>query len=197
MANLKYLEFQRLIKELQFVESDYLYQSEIIKQSDESFLESVNNILEKYPDLKKIWQDKQIKSVDALNQDIKDVIEDKEEDNIPDESFSKNKDIKKIYREIVKSTHPDKIKSSKLNELYLEATQAYETSDIVTLYKVCLDLMIDFDWSDEEISKIKEKIDQYKSQIVFLESTYTFKWLKSNDDDRLRIILKFIENKIK
>jgi hypothetical protein len=195
MANLKYLEFQRLIKELQFVESDYSYQSEIIKQSDKIFLESVNDILEKYPDLNKIWQDKKIKESDILNQDIKDVVV--EEDVIEPDKPTQNKDIKKIYREIVKSTHPDKIKSSKLNELYLEATQAYETSDVVTLYKVCLDLMIDFDWSDDEISKIRERIDLYKNQIIFLESTYTFKWLKSTDDDRIQIVLKFIQNKIR
>ena len=48
MANLKYLEFQRLIKELQFVESDYSYQSEIIKQSDKIFLDWMNL---KIPDL--------------------------------------------------------------------------------------------------------------------------------------------------
>jgi hypothetical protein len=195
MANLKYLEFQRLIKELQFVESDYSYQSEIIKQSDKIFLESVNDILEKYPDLNKIWQDKKIKESDILNQDIKDVVVEK--DVIEPDKPTQNKDIKKIYREIVKSTHPDKIKSSKLNELYLEATQAYETSDVVTLYKVCLDLMIDFDWSDDEISKIRERIDLYKNQIIFLESTYTFKWLKSTDDDRIQIVLKFIQNKIR
>ena len=34
-------------------------------------------------------------------------------------------------------------------------------------------------------------------QISFLESTYTFKWLKSNnDDEKLKIILSFIENKL-
>jgi hypothetical protein len=48
MANLKYLELQRLIKELQFVESDYIYQSEIINQSEILFTESVNKILDAY-----------------------------------------------------------------------------------------------------------------------------------------------------
>jgi len=38
MNHLKYLEFQRLMKELQFVESDYMYQSEILKLSDSEFL---------------------------------------------------------------------------------------------------------------------------------------------------------------
>jgi len=37
MSILKNLELQRLIKELQFVESDYEYQSEILRQSDKYF----------------------------------------------------------------------------------------------------------------------------------------------------------------
>ena len=194
MYNLKYLEFQRLIKELQFVESDYLYQSEIINQSDKIFLDSVNNVLNEYPDLKTIWEEKQ--SVFYENEPL--IVEDINTEI--EQSIQKTKhssEIKKIYREIVKSTHPDKIKSTKLNELYLEATNAYESDDLITLYRVCSELMIDFDWSDDEILKVKERVEKYKNQINFLESTYTFKWLKSDDNDKLKIILKFIENKIK
>jgi hypothetical protein len=194
MYNLKYLEFQRLIKELQFVESDYLYQSEIINQSDKIFLDSVNNVLDEYPDLKIIWEEKQ--SVFYENEPL--IVEDINTEI--EQSIQKTKhssEIKKIYREIVKSTHPDKIKSTKLNELYLEATSAYESDDLITLYRVCSELMIDFDWSDDEILKVKERVEKYKNQINFLESTYTFKWLKSDDNDKLKIILKFIENKIK
>ena len=194
MYNLKYLEFQRLIKELQFVESDYLYQSEIINQSDKIFLDSVNNVLNEYPDLKTIWEEKQ--SVFYENEPL--IVEDINTEI--EQSIQKTKhssEIKKIYREIVKSTHPDKIKSTKLNELYLEATNAYESDDLITLYRVCSELMIDFDWSDDEILKVKERVEKYKNQINFLESTYTFKWLKSDENDKLKIILKFIENKIK
>jgi hypothetical protein len=194
MYNLKYLEFQRLIKELQFVESDYLYQSEIINQSDKIFLDSVNNVLDEYPDLKTIWEEKQ--SVFYENEPL--IVEDINTEI--EQSIQKTKhssEIKKIYRDIVKSTHPDKIKSIKLNELYLEATNAYESNDLITLYRVCSELMIDFDWSDDEILKVKERVEKYKNQINFLESTYTFKWLKSDDNDKLKIILKFIENKIK
>jgi hypothetical protein len=194
MYNLKYLEFQRLIKELQFVESDYLYQSEIINQSDKIFLDSVNNVLNEYPDLKIIWEEKQ--SVFYENEPL--IVEDintEVEQSVQKPKY--NSEIKKIYREIVKSTHPDKIKSTKLNELYLEATSAYESDDLITLYRVCSELMIDFDWTDDEILKVKERVEKYKNQINFLESTYTFKWLKSDDNDKLKIVLKFIENKIK
>lgn len=194
MGNLKYLELQRLIKELQFVESDYIYQSEIINQSEFLFTESVNNILDEYPDLKNIWNEK-TKNDNILLE--KSNIDNQLVDVEVIESIDISPNVKKIYREIVKNTHPDMIKNQKLNELYLEATSAYELNDIVTLYKVGNELMIDFPYDDDEIQKIKFKINQYKNQIEFLESTYTFKWLKSDDSDKNKIILKFIENRIK
>lgn len=187
MANLKYLEFQRLIRELQFVESDYIYRSEIIKQSDKFFLESVDGVLDKYPDLKSIWQENSERKIRYVESNgVQDDLE--ESIDLP---------VKKLYRDIVKITHPDKIKNKKLNELYIEATNAYESKDFVTIYKVCSELMINFEYDEEILSIIKSKIEGYKSQILFLESTYTFKWLKSSDDDKVKVILNFIENKIK
>jgi len=193
MTNLKYLELQRLIKELQFVESDYLYQSEIIKQTDRIFLESVDSILEKYPELKSLWNEK----IEVKRKEIPDILMDdviESEEVVIEDVGGKN--LKQIYREIVKSTHPDKVKNLKLNELYIEATQAYEANDIVTLYKVCSELLIDFEFDQDEINKIKERIDNYKKQIDFLESTYTFKWLKSDDIEKDKIILNFIKNRL-
>ena len=59
MNHLKYLEFQRLMKELQFVESDYQYQSEIMRISDIEFFKSVEIILNQFPQLKDIYNQKQ------------------------------------------------------------------------------------------------------------------------------------------
>jgi len=189
MSILKNLELQRLIKELQFVESDYEYQSEILRQSDKYFFESVDNLLENYPDLKKVWNEKNSQTVEFVPENV--VVE-----NIQVKSKVDNK-VKKIYREIVKSTHPDKIKNSKLNELYLEATFAYESNDIVTLIKVSSELLIDLKFDDKELESIKERISQIREQIQFLESTYTFKWLKSSDTDKNRVILSFIQNRLR
>ena len=58
MNHLKYLEFQRLMKELQFVESDYEYQNEIIRIKDSDFLNSVNDFLNNYPELQEIFTNK-------------------------------------------------------------------------------------------------------------------------------------------
>lgn len=194
MSRLKSLEFQRLIKELQFIESDYLYQSEIIRESNNVFLDSVETILDRYPELRSIYRDRTTDKF--INSKIEPNIDDIEVDVLIIKPTI-DSDVKKIYRKIVKSTHPDKIKNPKLNELYLEATSAYETNDLVTLYKVSSELMIEFEWSESILEQVKDKILNYKSQISFLESTYTFKWLKSsNEDDKLKIILSFIENKL-
>jgi hypothetical protein len=195
MSRLKSLEFQRLIKELQFIESDYLYQSEIIREYNNVFLDSVETILDRYPELKSIYRDRNTNKF-INNSNIEPNIDDIEVDVLVIKPTI-DSDVKNIYRKIVKSTHPDKIKNPKLNELYLEATSAYEINDLVTLYKVSSELMIEFEWSESILEQVKEKILNYKSQISFLESTYTFKWLKSSsEDDKLKIILSFIENKL-
>jgi hypothetical protein len=189
MSILKNLELQRLVKELQFVESDYEYQSEILRQTDRYFFESVDILLENFPDLKKVWNEKNSQTVEFVPENV--VV-----DNVQVRSKVDSK-VKKIYREIVKSTHPDKIKNSKLNELYLEATFAYESNDIVTLIKVSSELLIDLNFDDKELESIKERINQIREQIQFLESTYTFKWLKSSDVDKNKVILSFIQNRLR
>jgi hypothetical protein len=195
MSRLKLLEFQRLLKELQFVESDYLFQSEILKQAESQFFNSVTIILEKYPDLKNLWDDKITKSSDTSNVENITKISEIQTENLKPVI---EPEVKKLYRDIVKHTHPDRIKNPKLNELYLEATAAYEINDVVNLFKVCNDLMIEVEWSEEVLSKVEERINTLKNQIHFLESTFTFKWLKSSDDyEKNNILLRFIENTIR
>lgn len=193
MSRLKSLEFQRLIKELQFVESDYSYQSEIIKESNDFFLESVEAVLKRYPEINDVYKDKNHTKLVTTSQSNTDQV-----DSLVISSKPKiDIEVKRIYRKIVKSTHPDKINNKKLNELYLEATSAYEVNDLVTLYKVSSELMIEIEWCESILEQVEEKIKNYKSQITFLESTYTYKWLKCiNDQDKLKIILSFIENRL-
>jgi hypothetical protein len=193
MNHIKYLEFQRLMRELQFVESDYQYQSEVLKLSDSEFLKNVDTILNQFPDLKEIYyrrQDEIYKNV-VVEPSIQSIQEEVEV-LIPE-----NVEAKKLYRDIVKTTHPDKIKNQKLNELYLEATDAYEKNDIITLYRVCSELKIDFDLPENYVDGLNQKISSLKKQISFLEATYTFKWIKSeNQQDKNRVVIEFIRSQI-
>jgi hypothetical protein len=183
VSDLKYLEIQRLIRELQFLESDYKYQSEIVKIHEGTFLQSIGNLMDKFPDLKPLLDRKEII-------DLSENIPISEESNniVPDQK------IKNIYRNIVKITHPDKVSNQRLNDLYLEATDSYESGDFLSLYKVSIDLKIDFDWGDEEISKIRQKIEEYRNQILLLKSTYTYRWILS--EDKNEIILDYIKSNL-
>ncbi len=183
MNDLRYLEAKRLIKELEFVESDYLYQSEVIEKNEPIFLNTVESVVTKFPQLNEFWKIKNPTQLENINSSPNDELKDEQDLN-----------MKKLYREIVKSTHPDKISNLKLNNLYIESTNAYENGDIVTLYRVCNDLMIDFKWGEVEIGKIKNRIQEVKGKIKFLESTYTYKWIMSKKKED--IVLDYIKNQL-
>jgi len=181
------------MRELQFVESDYQYQSEILKLSDSEFLKDVDTILNQFPELKEIYYRRQ-------EEIFKNVVVEPSIESIQEEMevvIPENVEAKKLYRDIVKTTHPDKIKNHKLNELYLEATNAYEKNDITTLYRVCSELRIDFDLPENYAQDLNQKIISLKKQISFLETTYTFKWVKSqNQHDKNRVVVEFIRSQI-
>lgn len=177
------------MKELQFVESDLEYQSEILNISDIEFLKSVSEFVSKYPELEEIYYSKKEK-LDKVMDESEISLIDVEKLEIPQ--------AKNIYRTIVKTTHPDKVNNEKLNSLYKEATEAYNNGDLISLYKVSTDLGIQFDFNDDLIDEIRDKIKKLRLQTKMLESTFTFKWIKSNnDDEKNQIILEFIKSRIK
>lgn len=188
MHHLRYLEFQRLMKELQFVESDLEYQSEMLRIHDFEFLESVSNFLDKYPELKSIYEERSKKVSDYVLEDLEHRISEKVE--------VINPELKSLYRSIAKTTHPDKISNERLNNLYNEATIAYDSGDIITLYKVSSELNIDFEFDDHFIESVRVRIDNIKTQSKMLENTFTYKWLKSSDKESDKIVLDFIRSKI-
>lgn len=188
MQYLRYLEFQRLMKELQFVESDLDYRNEILRINDAEFVKSVNDFLEAYPDLKSIYEEKTRKSTQFILND--------QEIKVEESTKEVDPELKRLYRNIAKTTHPDKISNNRLNELYNEATIAYDQCDIITLYKVSSELNIEFEIDDNFIDSVKIKIDNIKNSAKMIESTYTFKWINSNDEERNRIVFDFIKSKI-
>ena len=193
MNHLKYLEFQRLMKELQFVESDYEYQNEIIRIKDSDFLNSVTDFLNNYPELQEIYNNKKIK-IDLIG-DVQSNYNKEEE--LREELKEEIPEVKSLYRNIVKSTHPDKVDNKHLNNLYKQATEAYENNDLITLYKVSSELDINIELNEDLINQIINKIDLLKSQTKMLESTFTFKWIKSNNqNERNQIILEFIKSQL-
>ena len=207
MSKLKRLEVRKLLKELDFIESDFNYKNEIVFEADSNFIKSVNDLLEKHPMLKDIINKKNNKRVDLVFSDIikealdKDEILEEEElveefinEEVVSEINPKEVKMKKLYRDIAKLTHPDKIVSEKLNDLYLKSTKFYKNSDITGIYYICDELGITYEIDDRDNEMITDKINNLKNRISFMESTLTWRWFHSESEkEKEQIVLSYIK----
>jgi hypothetical protein len=208
MSKLKQLEIKKLMKELDFIKSDFNYKNEIVQEADSSFIKSVNILLEQHPLLKDIFDKKINGKIESIFQQKDEEIKEKIEEEIINESFDIeeeevivrkviDKKVRKLYREIAKVTHPDIVSSKKLNELYLKATQFYNDNDITGTYSVCDELDIDYEPEDSDNQLISEKIFSLKGRIDFMESTLTWVWFHSTDEtEKEQLILRYIKNQL-
>jgi hypothetical protein len=208
MSRLKQLEVKKLLKELDFIESDFNYKNEIVFEADSNFIKSVNDLLEKHPMLKEVIDKKNTKRGDSLFSDIikealdkdNEISEEEElvEEFINEEVISeinpREVKMKKLYRDIAKLTHPDKIVSEKLNDLYLKSTKFYKNSDITGIYYICDELGITYEIDDTDNEMITGKINNLKNRISFMESTLTWRWYHSDSEkEKEQIVLSYIK----
>ena len=208
MSKLKRLEVKKLLKELDFIESDFNYKNEIVFEADSNFIKSVNDLLEKHPMLKDIINKKNNKRADLVFSDIIKEALDKDDEILEEEELveefineefvieidPKEVKMKKLYRDIAKLTHPDKIVSEKLNDLYLKSTKFYKNSDITGIYYICDELGITYEIDDKDNEMISNKINNLKSRISFMESTLTWRWYHSeNEKEKEQIVLSYIK----
>lgn len=222
MNKLKSLEIKRLLKELDYIESDFEYRSEVISEADSEFIRCVSDFLDKHPELKDLYDKKITEKInetikkraeedkesedesesEEVGEDVSDNIHEDERVNQDTKEEEENREVispklKKLYREIVKLTHPDIVKKKHLNELYIEATMYYDNNDKIGIYKICSQLEIDYEIEEDDEEFISTKIDQLRKKIGFLESTFTWKWYKTEDEvERSQILINYIKLKL-
>lgn len=209
MDRLKNLQLKKLLKELEFVESDYDYRSEVVSDADREFIDCINKFLGENPELKNVYDKKVEESIERSIKKFQETdifeefIEEKTEQEDVESSElelipkNNNSELKKIYREIVKLTHPDRVKKKNLNDLYIKATEQYEKNNKVGLYKICNELGIEFELIDEDENYINQKILELRQKINFLESTFTWKWFNSqSEEEKNQILMNYIKLRI-
>ncbi len=201
MDRIKLLEIKKLFKELDYVQSDFEYRSEIISEADTNFLNVVNSFLDGHPELKELYESKvndrvnqfiSTESYEPINEQSQNYFEE-------DEIFidDKSPKVKKIYREIVKITHPDKSNKKSHNDIYLKATEYYNMNDKISLYKLATELDIDYDIEYDDNIEIQRRIDEFKGRINFLESTFTYQWIRIDDEiQKNEMMINFIKMRI-
>ena len=208
MNKIKQLEVRKLIKELNFVESDYTYKNKMVNEIEGLFISSVNEFLEKHPDIKEAFDRKINQKIENIFRErIEEIEEKNQEDDLEFEIEDELQEyeikvdarvtkLKKLYREIVKITHPDRTNSKKLNEIYIRATKFYDSLDIPGTYSICDELDIEYEIDDKDLNLISEKISRLKEGIVFMESTLTWKWYNSDDSEKNQIMLRYIKSRL-
>lgn len=200
MKDIKKLEANKLIKELDYLKSELQYKSELISEVDNHFIKDVNDFLDNHPNLKKVFDEKLV--TDEINATIEYDMPIEDSNNISEDSINLINSIidpklKSLYRSIVKSTHPDKIKNNNLKEIYIEATKAYENGSFLPIISICDRLSIPYEISDEETELFKSEIEKIKNRVNFLETTFTFKWYLSKDEkEKNFVILEYIRSQI-
>ena len=201
MDRIKLLEIKKLFKELDYVQSDFEYRSEVISEADTNFLNGVNSFLDGHPELKELYESKVNERINQFihTESYEPITEQPQDDFEEEEIFidDKSPKVKKLYREIVKITHPDKSDKKSHNDIYVKATEYYNMNDKIGIYKIYTELDIDYDIEYEDNIEIQRRIDDLKGRITFLESTFTYQWIRIDDEiQKNEMMINFIKMRI-
>ena len=175
------LKVAKIIQEYTFLKTDEELKRELINLNKQEFLEIINNRLGEFEDeaLKPQEIPSEPKEIKKIEPKI----------NIDEIDNNTKVKLKKIYREIVKLTHPDKVNSEELIELYIQAKDAYESFDLFELYFIGKTLKLNFKLTLEETKVLNELIELKKNEIKTLESSFVWLWLNTNDEIEKNIIV--------
>jgi len=188
------LENIKLIRELNYLKSEFEYKTNLVQILNIDFLNSVEKILETNSELKKIYDEKKNSRIEIANKPIEHSLVSNEEVIEYNDSDPK---IKNIYRQIVKMTHPDKTKDDGLSLIYNQANLALKEGKNVEMILLCDRLNIPFEISYAEKQDLKKEITSLRNQIFLLESSYSYQWYSVEEDIlKSKITLDYIRNSI-
>lgn len=206
MEKLEELKIKRLMKEYEYLTTEYEFRKEFSEKHKTDFLSEIskrrkelnieepplNIIIPEEESAQNIDIDGEIDS-DILDEDYLD--DEKEEDP---EQLQKDIKLKKVFREIVKICHPDKVlnlsKRKHLTEIYIKSKVLYNERNLLGLYLIAIDIGIEIKIELSDLSDIDNVLEEKKAQVKSFESSYLWIWINSNDEDKIKIIDLFIKN---
>lgn len=179
---LKKLQIKKLIQEYEFLLTESEYVKEIVDENKNSFMEKVGEIRKTL----------NIPIPELNNEEIKnEILKDEKPENVSDSTKSK---VKKIYREIVKLTHPDKTSSEEMVEVYRRATIAADNFNILDLFQICVELGIPIDLDMDDIDVLNFLIKTKKDNIKKIEGSFIWLWLNAKtDEEKDKLIEMFVK----
>jgi hypothetical protein len=187
MDRLNNLKIQKLLQEYNFLISDDSYKKEVIETYQKDFLEIINekkralNIAQEVKEEPTAAESNQEQATKKKGLGLDDV-----------EEPVKNK-IKRIYREIVKKTHPDKTNSEELVALYVRATEASDNYNLFELYLISANLNIPVELEDADIEVLVQLIEKKKKEVKGVEQSFIWLWVHAkSDNEREQLVDLFL-----
>ena len=111
-------------------------------------------------------------------------------------------DIKKVYRQIVIKTHPDKnldktdTEKEELARIFERATKAFDETNILELLKICKELGIDgFEINSNHLEIIKKRINLLNEELEAMKGSAVYVWYNLGDEQKKQFIDNFINSK--
>jgi uncharacterized protein YjgD (DUF1641 family) len=190
MDQLNQLKIKALFKKFDYYSSEIEWKEEYINKNEPDFIEHTQSIINSNEELKELYEDKKSKVKEKISEKISNT---KELEKSIDHK-TKDPTLKKLFRKIVKETHPDIVSNRKLNETYVRVVESYDNDDLLDVYRICSDMNIDYKLDITE-EYIIQNISKLQSRIVFLEDSYIYRWIE-NVNKRDKIALEYINQHI-
>ena len=190
------LEIKKILQEYKLLLIDEEYKNEMISINKGDFLKEINKKGGFPPEPEPTEPEP---TEPNIPEEETDKVDDVEEDIEVDEKTSFIKEgMKKLYRQIVKLTHPDKTmhKNNKkeLSDLYIRSKKAMSEMDVYELLTICdkLDIKYNIDINQKDI--LEENLLKKKEQLKSLEVSFIWLWIKAATDiEKESIVDLFIQ----
>lgn len=198
MEKIEELKIKKLIKEYEYLLTEYEFRKEYSDRHKPIFLSEISKrrrelginepqLVLPPPILEEI-------SEEEVNE------EDENEESLEEKNLfeEKEKRLKAVYREIVKVCHPDKIinKSQRkhFTDIYIKSKGFLVQKNILGLYLVCVELGINLEIKNFDENEVKPVVEQKKSEIQAFESSYLWMWINAEIDKKIEVVDLFIKN---
>lgn len=186
------LEIQKILQEYKLLLLDEEYKNEIISINKAEFINEINKKGGFPPEESKAPEEEKVEES---------IEEEQEEEELDEKTAFIKEGMKRLYRQIVKLTHPDKTihKNNKkeLNELYIRSKKAMTTMDIYEILTICDRLDIDYNIDINQKSMLQENLDKKKQKLKSLEESFIWLWIKAKDEVEKELIVDLFVQKHK
>ena len=180
MDKLAQLKLKRILNEYELAKTEEEYTKELIEAHKQTFLNEIN---------KALGQDRP-----ETDPEPQKPTERTPEYDLSQFHLSTAEKMKKAYRGIVKLTHPDKVKSERLNSLYIEAKDAYWNNNVMEIFLIAMDLNVSLELADEDMETMSKIVETKIKSSKSLESSYVWLWIKAQSpEEKQQVVESFIK----